>query len=258
MMFLSIIPAGLWAERILERRETLMAPLRALLIGLIVLVGVNTVVVYGNGGQVEKYLPIPEETLELTEWLRENTPEDGRVLFAGPALHKVAGGHAAYLPVMAEREMMAVDFYHVSPSKYEYDYPPGPFRESGEGTYRFMELYNVTHVIAWHRKWMEALENAPDRYERSRSFGEDPEKVVYRVIRDGSSLFYQGSGRVSAGVNRIDVSLDHDQGEVVLRYNWVEGLRAEPPAEIFARDVGDGIRFIGLRPGGRREIALRY
>ena len=38
----------------------------------------------------------------------------------------------------------------------------------------------------------------------------------------------------------------------------VDGLRADPPAEIYPVTVTNEVRFIGLRAHGERDVAIRY
>jgi hypothetical protein len=258
MMFISILPASLWLETILDCNRKWMALFRALVISFVILCGINAVFIYGNRGRVERFRTISEETIELAGWLKEKVPEDGRVLIAGPAGHSITAGHVAYLPVLSERALMALDFYHVPLKKVGYDYPPLPYRDSKEGIYRFMDLYNVTHIITSSRSWKERFGESPEWYKPVLRFGKDPEKIVYQVQIKKPSLFYSGTGKVHSDINRLIVELEKDFEEVVLKYNWVEGLDAKEPAEIRPFDLEDGLQFIAVKPNGLKTIDIRY
>ena len=73
--------------------------------------------------------------------IQENVPRQGRVLFAGPAVHAYGAGHVAPLPLFTDREMMACDFYHFSPKQVEYVYPPSAYRQTPESVFDFMEQF---------------------------------------------------------------------------------------------------------------------
>ena len=58
--------------------------------------------------------------------------------------------------------------------------------------------------------------------------------------------FVEGEGKVNAGFNRLELS-DLKGKEIILKYHWVDGLRAIPPAQIEAVIMADDpIPFIKL------------
>jgi hypothetical protein len=46
--------------------------------------------------------------------------------------------------------------------------------------------------------------------------------------------------------------------DVVIKYLWNDGLKADGDAELYPVDVAEGIQFIGIHTGGRKEINLSY
>ena len=82
-------------------------------------------------------------------------------------------------------------------------------------------------------------------------------KTLFKV-RQTSSLFLEGEGSLDATFNRIHVRLSQDFDQVVIRYNWTEGLKSSAPVEIFPFDMGDGVQFIGIRPKRVKDFELKF
>jgi len=221
LFFLACVPAGLWAGRILEQRSLRLGVVQALLLVLLAAAGLNAADLYENRG-IEHYKVMPEEVRRFAAWIRRNVPEGARVLFAGPAVHGYGGGHVAWLPVMSGREMMACDYYHFSPKSVEYEYPPRGYR-SFTNMVRFLRAYNVSHITTFRKYWQRRLESHPDTFELVYQFGRMRRpKKVYRVKQD-LSPFLRGAGRVCAALNELVVFPEDPQGDLVIKYNWVEG-----------------------------------
>jgi hypothetical protein len=195
------------------------------------------------------------------QWLRENVPEDGRVAFAGKAVHAFGGGNTAYLPVLTGREMMGDDYYGFPRGTIEYNYPPRVYRERGEEGWRaFGEAYGVTHWVAVN----------PNDVSRLRSLKGLCEEVarfhlmglynitVFAVKGAKGGRFLEGSGRVEAEPNRLRVHVDGG-GRAVIPYNWREGLvcRTEG-AQIEPVAVDENLRFIGVEAGGNEWVEIGY
>ncbi|HIE11289.1 MAG TPA: hypothetical protein EYP62_06705, partial [Kiritimatiellae bacterium] len=228
LFFVACIPAGLWVGGLLEARSARLAPLQAALIVLLVIAGMNAADLYENRG-IERYNVMSREVRDFVAWVRANVPSGARLLFAGPTVHGYGGGHVALLPALTGREMMACDYYHFSMKKVEYEYPPRGYR-SYRKMLRFLRSYNVSHIVTFRKYWQRRLEGHPDRFTPVHQFGRPARpKKVYRVEHT-PSIFLKGSGRVSARLNELEVIPDDPSGEVVIKYNWAHGLKAQPPA----------------------------
>lgn len=208
-----------------------------------------------NGKGLVPFHAMPDATQELVSWLAAHVPEDGRVLFAGHAGHAYGGAKIAALPLFTGREMMAADFYGFSPKLVEYQYPPRPFRYDGpEVLFSFMELYNVTHIVTWHDDWKNVLHHTTNFYRPVHAIGRTE---IFETRRD-STLFLQGTGRVEATFDRLDLALAAPQDRVVVKYNWTPGWQAGGGVEIFPYDAGRGVTLMGVQPGTNLHITLRY
>lgn len=250
LFYLAVLPASLNIGRLMGLRDFRAAILRATLLAMLILTGWNAAGLYGNGGAA-KYVAMPQQVHELIDWIRDNVPGGGRVMFAGRVVHAMGRGHVAPLPIFTGREMMACDYYHFPPQMVEYDFPPRCFRHDVPG---FCELYNVTHVLTYHENWKAYFRSMPERFEEIRDFDIF---TMFRARRE-SALFLRGGGAARAGFNSIIVRPDNPDVEQVVKYNWADGLEAEPPARVYPVAAADGVEFIGIAPGGAGEVRIKF
>lgn len=256
LLFLALAPAAAVLQRLLTLPSPRALPLKAVLLALLFVTGINGARIYGNGGPAP-YTVLPPLVQDLVETVRREVPEGGRVLFAGTTVHAYGRGHVAFLPALAGREMMACDYYAFPPRMVEQNYPPRKYRLSEDDTFRFMDLYNVTLVFTYHPEWREFFLAQPDRYEPvSVSYGRH-EHSSFRVLRTAAPLL-KGKGTVEADFNVIRVKPAPGQERLVLRYNWEEGLVADGPAVIKPQRVWKDLQFIVVRPNGAEEVVIRH
>ena len=256
LSLVAIIPAALTCSRILKSGKLNGALAGSVIISLLILSGYSAVKYYKDAAEAD-YATIQPYTLELAEWIKNNTEENSRILFAGRTVHGVGGGHVAYLPVLAEREMMACDYYHFSPKLVEYDYPPKKWRKQGaHKTFEFMDLYNVGYIITYHDHWKNWLRKHQDQYEEVKSFMQVTLELTVFKVKRNYSFFLKGAGRVESSPNSLYVTGSGD--EIVLKYNWSDGLDTAKGVVLFPYDAGDGVTFIGARPNGMKSFRIRY
>ncbi|MDD4870161.1 MAG: hypothetical protein PHR77_06340 [Kiritimatiellae bacterium] len=256
LMFVAVTPAAILMGKWLENVSVKMIPVRAVVIALLLLSGLNSARFYGNKW-MGPYVTMSPEMEEITTWLKSNVSQNERVLFAGMTVHSFGRGHVAYLPVLTGREMMACDYFHFSTKKVEYDYPPKAFRSDDRHVMDFMNLYNVGYILTYHDTWKKFFRKYPVEYEEIKSFGEKKKRTVFKVKRTPNQ-FLKGSGSVRAGINELHVKVDNPFEEAVLRYNWVDGLSADAPVEIKPVEVDKDIRFIVVNPHGKAEFKVLY
>jgi hypothetical protein len=254
-LFIGVLPTALVLGWLSAKRAWVARAAVSLLCGLLVMGGYNTVKYMGNKGRA-RYNTMTPQLHELVAWLKKSVPPDGRILFAGAAVHGYSGGKVASLPIYTGREMMSCDYFGFSPKLVEYNYPPQEFRKHGpEKLFQFMDLYNVTHVITYHEDWKTALRRHDSQYEEMISFGK---KTIFRVRRD-SGMFAAGEGRVEAGINCIVVSPADKNESVVIKYNWVEGLTCTPRgATLEPWNTGTSVRLIKVNPNGADAVSIAY
>lgn len=257
---IAVLPAALSSWRLLRTRDARLAPVRAALLALLILAAVNQVRLFSNQG-TGRFRVIDDPQSELITFLTEAEPM-GRVLLAGASRQAYGDGQVAYLPVMTGKEMLALDYYYFPEEWTASPFPPRPFDRDPDKLFSYMELYNVTHVVAYESQWVRRLLADERRYREVKSihFPYGPEghdARIFKVLRRPSFLL-EGEGTVRSRGNRIEVALSEPRDTVVLKYNWDDGLRPEGPVEIFPFDAGEGIRLVGVRPGGRVRFAIGY
>jgi hypothetical protein len=170
----------------------------------------------------------------LTLWsqaqLQQHTDVSARVMFEQSAARIHDGGHmAGYLAAQTDREFIGGAYPYLHFANFlddtlfgsaSADLAPARLRH-------YLALYNVG--------WMLVHSDRVKRYLTGFSeivpiAGRAP-LVLYRVDAP-HSFFLQGTGRVVArSINRID--LDDLEGQtIILKYHFVPGLQAQPPAAI--------------------------
>ena len=261
---IAIVPAAWWLDRITtvalraaKHRSWTAAGWRmaAAWVLAILLLSVYQAGRTWGGRGMAPFQTRPEYMDTFIAWIQDHVPTDGRLMFAGRAVHGYGGGKVAALPMFTGREMMATDFYGFSPRLVEYEYPPRIFRQAGsDGWFDFKNIHNVTHVATWHGYWQERYDAEPERYQRVH----DIKHIAIYEVQRPSSLFLHGRGHVKAHFDRFDISLDEWHAPTVIKYNWADGLVADPPVELFPVEVGYETRLIGFNPGTNRTVTIRY
>ncbi len=263
-VLIAILPAAAWLDRMVRlslacppRRHAPSAAFRGMTAWVlaIVLLGGYQGAKTWDGRGLAPYHTMPAHTRELVDWMAGHVPGDGRVMFAGSAVHAYGGAKIAAFPMFTGREMMACDYYGFSPKLVEFQYPPRAFRHQGPDVlFEFMNLYNVTHVVTHHDDWKSVFAKYNTQYRLAHASGR---VSVFEVLRP-SSMFLKGEGRVRATFDRIDIEVTGDPGPVVIKYNWADGWVSDPGVRLFPHDAGRGVVLIGLDPGDLRQVTIRY
>ena len=238
---------------------------RALAQGLVLatlILGFRTVrMQYANLGPAP-LRTLPPEMAALADWIRTEVPPDGRLGFAGRAVHFFGGGNIAYLPVLTGREMMGDDYYGFPRGTIEYNYPPAAYRRDADRYWAFSRTCGITHWITAWPDAREFLASQPDRYEPVKSLTILDRPVDVFRVKDPApvSRLLEGSGRVEARENRLVVfPADPAAERVVIRYNWRAGLVCRTPgAAIAPFAVDENICFIAVHPGGNARVEIGY
>lgn len=252
-LFVAVAPASVLVGRLLVQRDMRLAAVRAVLVALLGVGAYSVTLVYENRGNAP-YVTRGDQVNRLVEWIRSEVPEDTRVMFMGKTVHAYGRGQIAYLPVLAEREMMACDYYNFPPAAVEYEYPPGIFKKPAERFDAFVYAYNIGCAITYHQRWKDYCASRPDVFEVAY---EDDYITAYTILREPTPI-HGASGTVRAEFNRLHVELDEAVEECMLPYNWVEGLRSGDGVVIYPREPADDITLIGVRPHGRTRFTLTF
>ena len=216
---------------------------------------------FSNQGPAPMRMLSPEMN-EFVSWVRAEVPKEGRLGFAGKAVHFYGGGNIAYLPVLTGREMMADDYYGFPRGTIEYNYPPSAYRKELDSYLFFTRAYGITHWVATMPDALEFLSAHPEQFERVKTITMQDRLIeIYRVKEPGNGTrFWEGSGGVQAKENSIDVlPADPSVDRVVIRYNWRDGLVCRTPgASIEPFAVDSNLNFIAIHPAGNAQVHIGY
>ena len=209
-----------------------------------------------------KMRTLSAELRDWVRWIRAEVPAEGRLAFVGSASHFYGGGNVAYLPVLADREMMADDYYGTPPGAIEYNYPPAAYREDVDRWLFFSRAYGITHWVGYRPAALAFFAAHPEQFEQVAALPMSGSQLaVFRVKAAAPpTRFLEGAGRVDARENRLEVwPADPRAERVVIRYNWREGLHCRTPgASIEPFAVDEHLRFIAVHPGGNACVAIGY
>jgi hypothetical protein len=215
------------------------------------------------------------EMQALVEWIRENTDSSARILLEDQLrLWEPVEAESLHwtplLPLLTGRQYVG-GLYHLAfiphrraalgdwklADRHIRSWSPSELRA-------FCEQYNIGWVITWSRASPRKEQGQPLSTEvfaslpfceriatlpRHSTRPEEDQYAVFRVRRE-HTFFARGRGRVvRADYNRIELAdLVPDSGQLILRYHWQDGFRAEPPLGIErAEDSGDAVGFIRIR-----------
>jgi len=251
LFFASIIPAALWMEKWLEDSSFRMLMVRSAIIVLLLLSGLNSADIYANKGPAS-YATMSTDTRQLVEWIGRNTGENERILFVdgNPAAGYDMGNNAC-IPILTGREV-------VDANRFQLTLPEEAAKQAGneaDDIFSFMDLYNVSYVVTSREQWKDFFAQHREQYQEVKSFAGLERKNVFKVNRKPDQ-FIKGSGSVKASIDELVVRLDNPMEEAVLRYNWVEGMHAQLPAEIHPFLVDKDVRFIAVNPHGKSMFVI--
>jgi len=188
-------------------------------------------------GGLEESEGFTEHGMALIEWLRDNTDSKGRILHEETTrkLHKYYGSHLpSWIPLYAGREMAGGPAPHTLLRHNFLRFIAGSFRDKpvwkigAKELASYFSLYNVRWVLAWKPSTKQRLSRLPFA-KPAGTF----EKFTLFLIETPPSYFLRGSGHVKVDGSRIHLlDVRPEDGEVAIKYHWLETLRCDPPRTI--------------------------
>lgn len=261
-----LFPAAIAAGRVFARvhRGGLKTPVWALSAAVIVSVlavgGRVAVLHFGNSAGF-KLWPAQEPVYSFADWIHDNVPPGGRFAFAGITDCKFEWGKPTYLPILSGREMMSDDYYGYPKGLTERNYPPKFYRRSDELFARFSDAYGITHWAVTDSRNKAFFDANTNLFELV-DYRMQQSTHIYTYKRIGvpePTRCLQGSAKVTARENRLEIEPADPNEEIVLRYNWRPGLVCKTPgATIRPYSVDENLRFISVLPNGNEKIILGH
>ena len=257
LFFVAIVPAALWIGSWLESASPGMIVARAAILTVLLLCGLGPARIYGNKGPVH-HVTMSHETRQFMEWVRKNSPENGRILLLSGDVADPIRRRMEFMPAMTRREMMDLSNCRDWTNMFAgVESGASPLLGADKTLLSFATLYNVSRVIVFDDRWCSFLEQFPEQFEKLKTFDGEPEKTVFGVRREPNQ-FLKGTGTVKAEINELVLHVDNPLEEAVIRYNWENGLHADPPVQLRPCDVSKDVRFIAINPHGKSTFSIHF
>lgn len=188
---------------------------------------------------IEQFAFASRSIADLTDAVR-SFGGDGRVLFSGFVLHEWSGGHLAPLVLFSGHPAIASSFVH---DQWRYrQILPKEFAEHPEvDMIRYLDLYNVSAVVAHEPTWIQHFNDRPSLYE---PVWHGERFQMYRRRNFQGSYFLEGSGDF-LGQSEAGATVRLHTSNAVLKFNYFPFLRAAG-CSIKPRQVAQEITFIEL------------
>ena len=193
---------------------------------------------------------IRPEITEIVGWVRQDTPDEARVLFeeSGDETGFVYDGMylSSFIPHWSGRELIGGPINLYNDRHHFAEFHSGKLfgRDiqafSDEEIKNYFWLYNIGAVVAFHPASVKRLRSIPGLLTLDRRIG----PVHLMRVNQPWGWFVQGQGQIIAKLNRLEVS-SSGASEVILKYHWLDGLISNPGATIIPVKIyDDPIPFI--------------
>ena len=188
----------------------------------------------------------------IVEWIKQDTPADGRVLFeeSGDETGFAYDGMylSSFIPHWTGRELIGGPINLYNDRHHFAEFHSGKFLKkdirnlTDDAIRNYFRLYNIGAVVAFYPASVQRIQSVPGLVTSDQRAG--PAHLM--KVNQPLTWFLQGEGRVKASLNRLDLS-EIKGKEIVLKYHWTEGLVASPPARIVPVKIyDDPIPFIKI------------
>ena len=267
-LYLSI-PAGLGIEVVFKRLFVSRAPRWAAAAGALLLTAaivfcireltreLSTADIPHHGERPPEVRGVGVNSVWILGWLERHTTNNARVLFETSKGRIHDDAHmAGYYALTSDREFIGGHYPLLHFAGFWDDYLFGrPIASLSQEEFdKYVQLYNIGWILAFSDKTKEFLDRFPE-ITPLEHFG----PLQGYVVRGPHTFFIEGSGTVSArSFNRIE--LNHLTGQsVILKYHYVQGLQATPPAHLEpAQMLDDPVPFIRIvNPPSHLTLQLR-
>jgi hypothetical protein len=251
-LFLALATAYLLAE---WRAKRLLA-LPAYAVPLLLVIGaisfVMNLLITESRGRMKLRTQIPAQINAIVDWIGRETPSDARVLFeeSGDETGFIYDGIylSSLVPHLTGRQLIGGPINLYNDRHHFAEFHSGQMFKKDvqtltDGDLRdYLRLYNIGAVVAFHPASLRRLQAIPGLVTLEQRIG----PVHLMKVNQPLTWFVAGKGKVKAGLNRLELS-EITGDAVILKYHWVEGLTASPPAKIEqVKMLDDPIPFIKL------------
>jgi hypothetical protein len=203
-------------------------------------------------GKLRLRSQIPADFATIVDWIQQESPIDSRLLFeeSGNETGFVYDGIylSSLVPHLTGRQLIGGPINLYNDRHHFAEFHSGRMFKKEIQTLTdnelrsYLRLYNIGAVVAFHPASIQRLQSIPGFVTTEQRIG----PVHLMKVNQTLSWFLAGEGKMKAEFNRLELS-ELKGNEVVLKYHWVEGLTASPPAKIErVQMLDDPIPFIKL------------
>ena len=181
----------------------------------------------------------------------KNHTGSGRVLFSGFVLHDLEKGHLAPLTHFAETPMIASSPVH-NLWYYKQVFPKWALDQSDAGINSYLDLMNVSNVVAHERIWKRYFLDRKESFEHIWTLG----PWMFFKRKSGSlGYFLEGEGEILEQ-SSSGVKLRIDSKDAVIKFNYYPSVESSS-CELSSKLVAPDTEFIELQnctPGETVQI----
>jgi len=192
------------------------------------------------------------ELTAILEWIKKDTPPEGRVLFeeSGDETGFVYDGTylSSFIPHWSGRELIGGPINLYNDRHHFAEFHSGKLLKkdvqtlSDDEIRNYFRLYNIGAVVAFHPASIQRIQAVPGLVTLDRQIG----PVHLMKVNQPLTWFLQGEGGLKTSLNRLDLSELRGK-EIVLKYHWTPGLSPSPRAKIVPVKLSDDpIPFIKI------------
>jgi hypothetical protein len=190
--------------------------------------------------------PLSSALEQLALWVKVTHDGQGRILVQ----HGMVGEELSW---RTNAEILGGFQFHNLAHAYSNLFRRDFLGQTAKAMFRqYLETYAVRWlIVSFRRPW---FDDKPDLLVLRAKFSHF---LIYET-KSKVSLFYRGSGRITASTNRIAVRDTDPNQTLVLRYHWLETLVCEPNCSVKPIKVPLGaVPFIRIRAPHPRDFVIR-
>lgn len=240
LSLLACVPTAISLNYLLEQQGTsvrrkLLSALSFAFLLVAVLASSNVVA----NKTVDKFSLAGADFKNLLDFTKQNSTP-GRILFTGHVTHELDGGHLAPLTSLANQPLLASSHAHEFWT-YRQIFPATFIKEKDAGIERYLDLHNVSIVVAHEPHWRTWLRNRADKYAFIKKIGRF---LFFKRIGFKSNYLYSGKGQIIEQTDaRLLLTLDTE--DAVIKFSYIPAL-VSSACDLSAKNIDKDVSFIKL------------
>jgi len=248
-----LIGAAYAIGRQFKNHDVAASRLVPLLLGGAVLAFTLNVVQSESSGRMRLRSELNPDLVGLIEWIKRETPIDGRILFeeSGDETGFVHDGVylSNFVALGSGRQLIGGPINLYNDRHHFAEFHSGRLFKRDIGSLsdaelrNYLSLYNIGVIAAFHPASIKRLHALPGFV----TFVERLGALHLFKVNQALTWFVEGRGKVTARLNRLELS-ELEGNSVILKYHWIDGLKSVPSVHIepvhFADDPIPFIKII--------------